>query len=170
MVSGLFDSMVNPNEPDTFVDNIDTNQSIDNIDLENQVLQTHIDDVRNLLKKYNLSPNDDPHEVINNNQVIKQTLSEVILDINHQSNDLRIISDNLFSFTNNVKSLSNGVKPYCYNNCNSSTDIFKKISNDFSEYNLQIEHVIFKIEEIEKNIGKIRRLYDNIIHNIYNYT
>jgi hypothetical protein len=152
-------------------DFIDSFSEIDNnnentIIEENIILHDHIDDARSLLKKFNTIVNEDPIIVVDNDKKIRIMLSEIILTLNEQIKDLRLISEDLYVYTNSTKQLSDKIKPYCYRECSTSLEIFKKMSIMAENQSMSTEQVIINLEDIEKNINNLRRLYESIICNI----
>lgn len=136
---------------------------IDNLEEDDVRLNDHIDEVRSLMTKYNMMANEDPITVINNDKTLRILFSEIILTIKQQYNDMRQITDELFVYTENAKTLSEGKKPYLFSDCEKSTDIFKKMNSLLDNTNKKAEEITYNIEDIEKSLIKIRRLYESII-------
>jgi hypothetical protein len=138
-------------------------------DLEDKKLTQHIDEVRKLLNKYNKETNDDPLVVIENDKKIRILLSEAIIELKNNQNDLHILNDTFYTQFNNFSNLHKGIKPYAYQDCKTSSEIFDKLSKEFEYYNNKTEQLIFLSESVEKNITTMRRLYESIIRNVYDY-
>lgn len=151
----------------SFIDDIHTIENVG--DLEDHNLTKHIDDLRNLFKKYNVSINNDPFEVINNDKTIRVLLSDIIIDIKQQYADIKFIADHLYIHSLNAKQLSEGKKPYIYQDCNTSTEIFGKMVSQFEENNKKTEDIGYNIEEIEHKLIRMRRLYESILTNVVDY-
>jgi len=150
----------------SYIDNIPTEKLTE---LEDEKLTTHIDEVRSLLKQYDITTEEDPIMVINNDKKARIMFSELILEIRQQQNDLRTLSDNLYVMMNNAKELSKGTKPFKYKDTQYSTDIFSKMHLEIEEFNHKSEHIILMSEEVEKKLILIRRLYESLVKNIYDY-
>lgn len=154
----------------SFIDDITPVSNAESInDLEDHKLTKHIDDLRNLFMKYKVKINSDPFEVINNDKAIRVSLSEIIIDIKQQYLDIKHIADYLYVHSLNAKQLSEGNKPYIYQECSTSTEIFNKMSNIFEEHNKKVEDIGYNIEEIEHKLIKMRRLYESILTNVADY-
>lgn len=138
-------------------------------ELEDKSLTNHIDNVRKMLQQNNTIINDNPGEVIENDKKIRILLSEIIINLNNKQNNLNILADNLYINHLQCEELSSGIKPYIFQEYNTSTEIFKKYSNFFNEYNLKINELIFLANTIEKDVTIVRRLYETIIQNVYDY-
>lgn len=138
-------------------------------ELEDSKLTKHIDDLRDLFIKYKVKINDDPFEVINNDKTIRVVLSEIIIDIKQQYVDIKHIADHLYIHSLNAKQLSEGNKPYIYQECTTSKEIFNKMSNIFEENTKKAEDIGYNIEEIEHKLIKMRRLYESILTNVADY-
>ncbi len=138
-------------------------------ELEDHKLTKHIDDLRDLFMKFKVKVNTDPFEVINNDKAIRVSLSEIIIDIKQQYLDIKHIADHLYIHSLNAKQLSEGVKPYVYQDCNTSKEIFNKMSSTFEENTKKVEDIGYNIEEIEHKLIKMRRLYESILTNIADY-
>jgi hypothetical protein len=151
---------------ETFVDNISTEQLAE---LEDVKLTTHVDKVRNLMKRYNTDINDDPIMVINNDRGIRIMMSEIILEIKQLQNDLRIVTDNIYIISTHSSQLSTGVKPHIYKDCINASDIFKKMSSEFEDLHMKSEQINLISENIEKQLTRLRRLYESVIKNTYDY-
>ena len=153
----------------SFIDDIApvTTEAIN--ELEDNKLTKHIDDLRNLFMKYKVKINDDPFEVINNDKAIRIALSEIIIDIKQQYVDIKHIADHLYIHSINAKKLSEGDKPYIYQECNTSKEIFSKMSSIFEENTRKTEEIGYNIEEIEHKLIKARRLYESILTNVVDY-
>lgn len=135
-------------------------------DLEDPRLTKHIDELRELFHKYRVKLNNDPLEVINNDKNIRVILSEIIIEIKQYYLDIKHITDHLYIHTINTKQLSEGTKPYIYQECKSSSEIFNKMSNILDENAKKVEEISYGIEEIEHKLVKMRRLYESILGNI----
>lgn len=154
----------------SFIDDFTPPATSENItELEDKNLTKHIDDLRNLFLKHKIKINPDPFEVINNDKVMRVMLSEVIIDIKKQYIDIKHIADHLYIHSLNAKELSEGNKPYIYQECNTSKEIFNKMSGLFEENNKNIEEIGYNIEEIEHKMIRMRRLYESILTNIADY-
>lgn len=144
---------------------------IDNLekvpDLEDPKLVKHIDEIRSLFNKYNLNINNNPQEVIDNDKSIRTDLSNMIIDFRKQIETIKLINDQIYTYKTDTLTLSNGIKPYMYIECDTATDIFKKISFFLNNTSEEIEEYIKNIEKMECEITKIRRLYESILSNIY---
>lgn len=138
-------------------------------ELEDHKLTKHIDDLRDLFIKYKVKVNTDPFEVINNDKAIRVSLSDIIINIKQQYLDIKHISDHLYIHSLNAKQLSEGSKPYIYQECNTSKEIFSKMSLSFEENYKKTEDIGYNIEEIEHKLIKMRRLYESILSNIADY-
>jgi len=119
--------------------------------------------------KYKVKINKDPYEVINNDKEIRVMLSDIIIDIKQQYIDIKHIAEYLYIHSLNAKQLSEGDKPYIYQECTKSSDIFNKMSTIFEEHNKNIEEIGYNIEEIEHKLIKMRRLYESILVNVADY-
>lgn len=155
----------------SFIDNISTeNISSENItELEDHNLTKHIDDLRDLFMKYKVKVNMDPYEVINADKNIRVSLSDIIIDIKQQYLDIKHVADHLYIQSLNAKELSEGVKPYLYKECKTSSEIFNKMSGIFEENTKKTEDIGYNIEEIEHKLLKIRRLYETVLTNVADY-
>ena len=101
----------------SFIDDFST-PNVENItELEDNNLTKHIDDLRDLFIKYKVKVNTDPYEVINNDKAIRVIMSDIIIDIKQQYLDIKHIADHLYVHSLNTKQLSEGVKPYIYQEC-----------------------------------------------------
>lgn len=138
-------------------------------ELEDKELNKHIDDVRNLLNKFNTHINDNPIEVINNDKTIRVMLSETILHSREQYNDLKLISDQLHAMENDTKLLSENTKPYYYKEYDTSTEIFKKMSTVLSDMAKHSDDIVYNIEELENKLLRMRRLYESILSKVCDY-
>lgn len=138
-------------------------------ELEDQKLTKHIDDLRDLFMKYKVKINTDPFEVINNDKAMRVCLSEIIIDIKQQYLDIKHIADHLYIHSLNANQLSEGTKPYIYQECNTSKEIFNKMALIFEENNKKTEDIGYNIEEIEHKLIKMRRLYESILTNVAEY-
>ncbi len=152
----------------TFIDDFNSIPEPIN-DLEDHKLTKHIDDLRDLFMKYKVKINTDPFEVIDNDKIIRTILSDIIINIKQQYIDIKHISDHLYIHSLNAKQLSEGVKPYIYQECKTSTEIFNKMSKLFDENNKSVDDIGYNIEEIEHKLIKMRRLYELILTNIADY-
>lgn len=156
----------------SFIDDIintsnNTNVPTESItDLEDPRLTQHIDELRDLFLKYKVQLNTDPLEVINNDKNIRIMLSEIIIEIKQYYLDIKHITDHLYIHTINTKQLSEGIKPYIYQECKTSSEIFSKLSNILNENTKKVEEISYGIEEIEHRLVKMRRLYESILSNI----
>jgi hypothetical protein len=137
---------------------------IDDLEQEDTRLHEHISKIRSSVQK--LKPNEDPMVIINNDKALRILFSETILDIKRQYNDIKQIADELFSYTENTKILSEGKKPYLFSDCERSTDVFSKMNVLLDNTNKKAEEISYNIEDIEKSLVKIRRLYESIIVNV----
>lgn len=138
-------------------------------ELEDHKLTKHIDDLRDLFMKFKVKVNTDPYEVINNDKAIRVSLSEIIIDIKQQYLDIKHIADHLYVHSLNAKQLSEGNKPHVYQDCNTSREIFSKMSSIFEENTKKTEDIGYNIEEIEHKLVKMRRLYESILTNVADY-
>jgi hypothetical protein len=155
---------------DSFIDNFNSSTNIESItELEDENLTKHIDDLRDLFMKYKTKINNDPFEVLENDKNIRIGFSNIIVDIKQQYLDIKHIADHLYIHSLNTKQLSEGEKPYIYKECNTSKEIFDKMSTLFNENYKTIENIGYNVEEIEHNLIKIRRLYESIITNVADY-
>lgn len=154
----------------SFIDNFNASNSGETItELEDHNLTKHIDELRDLFMKYKVKVNIDPYEVINNDKTIRVALSDIIIDIKKQYIDIKHVADYLYVHSLNAKQLSEGTKPYIYQECKTSSEIFNKMSQVFEENTKQIEDIGYNIEEIEHKLIKIRRLYESILSNVADY-
>lgn len=153
----------------SFIDDLTPITSEAITELEDHKLTKHIDDLRDLFIKYKVKINDDPFEVIGNDKVIRVALSEIIIDIKQQYLDIKHIADHLYIHSLNAKQLSEGSKPYIYQECHTSKEIFNKMSSIFEENTKKTEEVGYNIEEIEHKLVKVRRLYESILTNVADY-
>lgn len=153
----------------TFIDDLAPISTEAIAELEDHKLTKHIDDLRDLFMKYKVRVNNDPFEVINNDKAIRVSLSEIIIDIKQQYLDIKHISDHLYIHSLNAKQLSEGNKPYIYQECNTSKEIFNKMSSIFEENTKKAEDIGYNIEEIEHKLIKMRRLYESILSNVADY-
>lgn len=157
---------IDPSSSSTFVDNISTEPLPE---LEDKKLTSHIDELRNLLNQFNLTSEEDPIKVIDSDKQLRIILSELILEIRQQQNDLQILKDNLYVLSNNTEELSNGNKPIKYKQIIYSSEIFGKIHTELEDMYKMSEHVIFLSDNIEKKLLLGRRLYESIVKKIYDY-
>jgi len=161
----------------SFIDNIQSEPtdflSINSVEaineLEDHKLTKHIDDLRDLFIKYKVKINDNPFDIINNDKSIRISLSEIIISIKQQYLDIKHIADHLYIHSLNTKQLSEGNKPYIYNECTTSKEIFNKMSILLEENTKKTEDIGYNIEEIEHKLIKMRRLYESILTNIADY-
>lgn len=138
-------------------------------ELEDHKLTKHIDDLRDVFMKHKVKVNTDPYEVINNDKSIRVAMSDIIIDIKQQYLDIKHIADHLYIHSLNAKQLSEGNKPYIYQECKTSTEIFSKMSTVFEENTKKTEDIGYNIEEIEHKLIKMRRLYESILTNVADY-
>jgi hypothetical protein len=153
----------------SFIDDITTTSAEAINELEDHKLTKHIDDLRDLFMKFKVKVNTDPYEVINNDKSIRIALSEIIIDIKQQYLDIKHIADHLYVHSLNAKQLSEGSKPHIYQDCNTSKEIFNKMSIIFEENTRTAEEIGYNIEEIEHKLIKMRRLYESILTNVADY-
>jgi hypothetical protein len=107
--------------------------------------------------------------VINNDRGIRIMMSEIILEIKQLQNDLRIVTDNIYIISTHSSQLSTGVKPHIYKDCINASDIFKKMSSEFEDLHMKSEQINLISENIEKQLTRLRRLYESVIKNTYDY-
>lgn len=155
--------------PSSFVDDLLPVSDEQITELEDHKLTKHIDDLRDLFMKYKVKVNIDPYEVINNDKAIRVSMSDIIIDIKQQYLDIKHIADHLYIHSLNAKQLSEGNKPYIYQDCKTSKEIFNKMSSIFEENTKKTEDIGYNIEEIEHKLIKMRRLYESILSNIADY-
>lgn len=153
----------------SFIDDLTPISTETITELEDHKLTNHIDNLRDLFMKHKVKVNDDPFEVINNDKTIRVSLSEIIIDIKQQYLDIKHIADHLYIHSLNAKQLSEGNKPYIYQECSTSKEIFNKMATIFEENTKKTEDIGYNIEEIEHKLIKIRRLYESILTNVANY-
>jgi hypothetical protein len=135
-------------------------------DLEDPTLTKHMDNLRDIFLKYKVKVNPNPLDIVNNDKNIRVLLSEIIIELKEQYLDIRHIADHLYIHTINAKQLSEGTRPYIYQECKTSSEIFNKMSNIMSENNKKLEEISYNVEEIDHKIVKMRRLYESILSNV----
>lgn len=135
-------------------------------ELEDKLLNDHIEDARKLLQSYNLKVNDNNDILIEKDKNIRILFSDILINLRNQINNINILNDVIYTNNLDIKKLSEGVKPYLYSDCKSSTDIFNKMLL-FSNKNVsEIENIVININNIEKDICILRRNYEYIISKI----
>ena len=154
---------------DNIFNGIDVNSIKEPEVADDPKLIEHIDDARNLLKNHNLINNTDPFQVIKYNEQIKVMFSESVVNIREIIQKVNLLADYNYVFGLNTQTLSNGNKPYNYDKCNTTLDIFKKMSDESNNHGCDIGVIEAELKEIEKNMINIRRLYELILNNSCDY-
>jgi hypothetical protein len=145
-----------------FVDDIYSNKKEE---LEDVNLTSHMDSVRELLKKYNTVIDKSPEDILEFDKKIRIEFSDMIINIKEQLNDLIVISDNINIISNHTNELSNGIKPYYYSECSTSKEIFLKINTESCKLQKLLCEIISRSTEFDKKINIIRRMYESIYSN-----
>ena len=135
-------------------------------EFENQILDKHIDDARNLLKSYNSKINDNNENFLDKDKNIRVMFSDILITLRNQINNINILNDIITINNSDIKKLSEGIKPYKYTDCKTSTDIFDKMFSINTKNVNEINDISNNITYIEKNINILRRNYEDIISKV----
>jgi hypothetical protein len=147
----------------SFLDNIKPKNNVPEI-VDDIKLAEHIDEARILYDK--TKKNNNTCDINESDKQIKIIFSELIINIRdiYQSSD--ILSNNLYIHYLDSKSLSDNKKPYAYSDCTNATEIFNKLSEKIEKNHLEVEQILAKLNIMETDLIKIRRIYNSIINNM----